>query len=194
MAAVRLQRMREAVRGWYARNRQRGHADWCDRDFDFVCPSKTTYPFQWFWDSCFHAIVLSHLDIGRAEAELQSLFVNQQPDGSIPHVARWSSDDDERTGPYRVAGLSPWLSASMQPPVLAEAVAAVAARGRRAAYLREVLPAVRRCYDWFDRVRGPDRDGLIAILEPHESGMDQTPAYDAYLGVAGDDPSAFAAA
>jgi glycogen debranching enzyme len=82
----------------------------------------------------------------------------------------------------------------MQPPVLAEAVAAVADRGRGAAYLREVLPAVRRYYDWCDRVRDPDRDGLIAIVEPHESGMDQTPSYDAYLGVEGQEPAAFEAA
>ena len=190
----RLADLRADVSALYLVNRRRGYAAWASAEYDYVCPSAETYPFQWFWDSCFHAIVLSHLDIGRAEAELQSLFVNQQPDGSIPHVARWSSDDDERTGPYRVAGLSPWLSASMQPPVLAEAVAAVAARGRRAAYLREVLPAVRRYYDWCDRVRDPDRDGLIAIVEPHESGMDQTPAYDDYLGIAGDDPAAFEAA
>ena len=43
--AARLETMRAAVRGLYARNRQRGHAPWCDRDYDFVCPSVTTYPF-----------------------------------------------------------------------------------------------------------------------------------------------------
>lgn len=187
----RLADLRGEVTALYRANRRQGYAAWCDADYDYVCPSAETYPFQWFWDSCFHAIVLSHLDLARAEAELRTLLLSQQPDGFIPHVTYWSAAEPMLTGPYQVAGRSPWQSASMQPPVLAEAVAAVASRGRGSAYLREVLPAVRRFYDWCDRERDPDRDGLIAILEPHESGMDQTPAYDAYLGVAGEEPSDF---
>jgi glycogen debranching enzyme len=35
---------------------------------------------------------------------------------------------------------------------------------------------------------------LIAALEPHETGMDQTPAFDAYIGVSGSDPVHFEAA
>jgi glycogen debranching enzyme len=183
--------LRAKVADLYRANRRQGYAGWCGADYDYVCPSAATYPFQWFWDSCFHAIVLAHLDVDRAEAELRTLLLSQRPDGFIPHVTYWSAAEPVLVEPYQVAGASPWQSASMQPPVLAEAVAAVASRGRGSAYLREVLPAVRRFYDWCDRERDPDRDGLIAILEPHESGMDQTPAYDAYLGVAGDDPAAF---
>jgi glycogen debranching enzyme len=190
----RLRDLRADVSALFAANRRQGYAAWCDADYDYVCPSPGTYPFQWFWDSCFHAIVLSHLDLERAEAELRTLLLGQQPDGFIPHVTYWSAEKPVLVGPYQVAGPSPWLSARMQPPVLAEAVAAVAARGRGSAYLREVLPAVRGYYDWCDRERDPDHDGLIAIVEPHESGMDQTPAYDAYLGVAGEDPAAFEAA
>ncbi len=191
----RLTDLRADVAALYRANRRQGHADWCGADYDYVCPSIETYPFQWFWDSCFHAIVLSHLDIERAECELMTLLINQQPDGFVPHMTLWPAErPPDPSGPYRVPGRSPWLSASMQPPVLAEAVAAVAARGRGASFLREVLPAVRRFYDWCDRVRDPDRDGLIAIVEPHESGMDQTPDYDAYLGVNGDEPAAFEAA
>ncbi len=185
--------LRAAVAGLYTANRRQGHAAWRDADYDYVCPSVGTYPYQWFWDSCFHAIVLSHLDVERAEAELRTLLLSQRPDGFIPHVTYWTVEEPP-SGPYQVGGASPWVSASMQPPVLAEAVAAVSARGRGAAYLREVLPAVRRYYDWCNRVRDPDHDGLIAIVEPHESGMDQTPAYDAYLGVVGDDPPSFEAA
>jgi glycogen debranching enzyme len=32
-------------------------------------------------------------------------------------------------------------------------------------------------------MRDPDRDGLIAILQPDESGLDHIPKYDRYLGV-----------
>jgi hypothetical protein len=73
----------------------------------------------------------------------------------------------------------------MQPPVLAEAVAAGANGPGGEAYLREVLPGVRRYFDWLDRMRDPDRDGLIATLQPDESGLDHTPKYDDYLAVSG---------
>jgi glycogen debranching enzyme len=194
MERYRLAELRARVAALYRANRRQGHAAWCDADYDYVCPSSVTYPYQWFWDSCFHAIVLSHLDIEQAERELRTLLINQQPDGFMPHVTYWTATTPAQGGPYQVPGRSAWVSASMQPPVLAEAVAAVAARGRGAAFLREVLPDVRRFYDWCDRVRDPDQDGLIAILEPHESGMDQSPAYDRYLGVGGEDPADFEAA
>jgi glycogen debranching enzyme len=184
---IRLQRMREAVSGLYARNRQRGHADWCGRDFDFVCPSKTTYPFQWFWDSCFHAIVLSHLDTERAESELTSLLANQQPDGLVPHVTFWQREAfEERLADYSIAYRTPYFSDCMQPPALAEAIAAVAARGRGEPFLSEVLPAARRYFDWLLNVRDPDRDGLIAVLQADETGLDESPKFDDYLGVSGD--------
>lgn len=187
--------LRDEVRALYDRNRQRGHAAWCDADYDFVCPSHGLYPFQWFWDSCFHAIVLSHFDIERAESEIRTLLVNQQPDGFIAHVTFWQRERHEaEVAGYQVAWRSPWLSNSMQPPILAEAIEAVARRGRGTAFLREVLPAARRYYDWCDRERDPDGDGLIAVLEPHETGMDQTPAFDAYLGVEEISPAGFEAA
>jgi glycogen debranching enzyme len=71
----------------------------------------------------------------------------------------------------------------MQPPVLAEAVSAASRGPGGDAFLAEVLPRVRKYYDWLDTVRDPDRDGLIATLQPDESGLDHTPKYDRYLGV-----------
>src|SRR5262252_3282380 len=100
----RLARMREAVRALYERNRQTGRAPWCGYDYDFVCPSTGTYPFQWFWDSCFHAIVLSHLDVGRAESEITSLIANAHPEGSISHVTFWQRDAyEEMVATYAIA-------------------------------------------------------------------------------------------
>jgi len=191
----RLESLRAAVDALYRRNRQRGRAAWGSTEYDFVCPSVETYPYQWFWDSCFHAVVLSHLDPERGEAEIRTLLASQQPDGFIPHMTFWQRErPSDPSRPYETPGVSAQRSESMQPPVLAEAVAAVAMRGRGVAFLREVLPAVRRFYDWCDAVRDPDRDGLIAALEPHETGMDQSPAFDAYVAVRGGDPADFEAA
>jgi len=169
----------------YRRNRQTGHAAWCGTDYDFVCPSEGTYPFQWFWDSCFHAIVLTHFDIERAKSELRSLLVNAQPDGLVPHVTFWQREKyQEMLSTYAIAYRSPYLSDCMQPPLLAEALATVVERGGGLAFARELMPAVRRYYDWLDRVRDPDRDGLVAVLQPDETGLDHTPKFDGYLGVA----------
>jgi glycogen debranching enzyme len=188
----RLQELRAAVTNLYRVNRRQGHAAWAGVDYDFTCPAVGLYSHQWFWDSCFHAIVLSRFDVPRAEAELETLLAGQQPDGFIPHVIYWAGREPSiQTDAYRVASRSPWSSDSMGPPILAEAVAAVAVLVRGATYLREVLPRVRRYYDWCERVRDPDRDGLIAVLEPHETGTDQSPQFDAYLGVSGDDPMPF---
>lgn len=179
----------------FDRNRQTGWAQWCQRAYDFVCPSHVTYPFQWFWDSCFHAVALAHVDVGRAEAELATLLANQHDDGFISHVTLWHRETHESLlSTYSLAHRTPWLSDSMQPPVLAEAVAAVADRGRGDAFVGEVVDGVRRFYDWCDRVRDPDRDGLIAVLQPDETGLDHSPKFDAYLGVRSEEHDAFTAA
>jgi glycogen debranching enzyme len=176
--------LRARVDQLYRRNRQVGAAPWCGAEYDFVCPSEGTYPFQWFWDSCFHAIVLTHLDLERAKAEIRSLLVNAQPDGLVPHVTFWQRERyEEMLATYAIAYRTPYLSDCMQPPLLAEAVAAIVERGGGLAFAREVMPAVRRYYDWLDRVRDPDRDGLIAVLQPDETGLDHTPKFDDYLGV-----------
>jgi glycogen debranching enzyme len=183
---ARLRAMTDAVRGLYDRNRQRGYAAWCHREYDFVCPSMGTYPFQWFWDSCFHAVALSHVDVERARIEIRSLLANQQPDGFVAHVTFWQRERfEDLLSTYAIAYRTPYLSDCMQPPVLAEAVAAGANGSGGDAYLREVLPGVRRYFDWLDRMRDPDRDGLIATLQPDESGLDHTPKYDDYLAVSG---------
>ncbi|PYQ49195.1 MAG: hypothetical protein DMF78_18975 [Acidobacteria bacterium] len=185
-ARERFERMREAVRALYDRNRQRGHAAWCASDYDFVCPSMGTYPFQWFWDSCFHAVALSHFDRERARSEVRSLLKNAQPDGFVAHVTFWQREAfEEMLKTYSIAYRTPYLSDCMQPPLLAEAVQAAAGGEGGRKFLEEVLPRVRAYYDWLDRVRDPDRDGLIATLQPDESGLDHTPKYDAYLGIEG---------
>lgn len=185
MTDNRLARVRDAVAAMYERNRQRGRAEWCGYDYDFVCPSTGTYPFQWFWDSCFHAIALSHIDPERGASEIRSLLANQHEDGLVSHVTFWQRERyEEMLATYAIAYRTPHLSDCMQPPLLAEAVAAVSSRGAGDAFLREVLPAVRRFYDWLDRVRDPDGDGLVAIIQADESGLDHSPKFDALLRLA----------
>src|ERR671923_3050679 len=64
-------------------NRHTGTSRWENRHFDFVSPSNVTYPFQWLWDSCFHAIALTHVDVKLAQQELLCLLQAAQPNGFI---------------------------------------------------------------------------------------------------------------
>src|SRR3989338_2070269 len=72
------------------KNRKTGYSRWAKKEYDFSCPSPRTYPYQWFWDSCFHTIALSHLKPHLAKKEVLSLFSMQQDDGFIPHVIFWN--------------------------------------------------------------------------------------------------------
>jgi glycogen debranching enzyme len=176
--------LREEARKIHELNRQTGTAQWCGHSYDFSCPSHLTYPFQWFWDSCFNAIALSHFDIARAEAELVSLLKNQHDDGFVSHVTFWQRDQHEEVvSTYAIAFRNKYLTDEMQPPLLAEAVAAVASRGRGPEFLREILPSVRRFYDWLDRVRSPYGDGLVRVVQPDETGLDHSPKWDELMEI-----------
>ena len=163
-------------------NRHSGRSRWENRSFDFVCPSGETYPFQWLWDSCFHAIALTHVDVRLAQQELLCLLQAAQPDGFIPHMILWEREKYlEQIATYNIAMLNDYLTAISQPPVLAQAVERVFAVGQDKAFLAAVLPRVKAFYRWWMRDRDPDHDDLIAIIQPDESGLDALPSYDTLL-------------
>src|SRR6266851_5585488 len=70
-------------------NRQQGVSDWGRRAYNFVCPSSRSYPFQWLWDSSFHAIALLCVDHELAKQEIRCLLQGAQPDGFMPHILLW---------------------------------------------------------------------------------------------------------
>jgi Mannosylglycerate hydrolase MGH1-like glycoside hydrolase domain len=149
------------------------------------------YPFQWFWDSCFHAIVWSRFDPGRAADELRGLLAAQERDGLIPHVVFWNGDRVSRLQWHHLESRTngrvpfyrrPHTTAQVQPPVLAQAVERVVDAGADA-FLAEALPAVERYYRYLAALRDPDADGLISIVSQFESGLDFSPIYDEVVGV-----------
>ncbi len=160
-------------------NRRVGRSRWGDRRYDFVCPSPTHYPFQWFWDSCFHAIALTHVDVQRAAQELRGLAAAAQPDGFMPHMILWEKEAHaEVLARYNIWLGGDYWTATIQPPVLAQALRRVHEAGADRRLLDDLLPATIRLFDWLARERDPDGDGLIAILQPDESGMDACSKYD----------------
>jgi hypothetical protein len=149
----------------------------------FSVPSSDHYPFQWFWDSCFHAIVWSRWDWRRAADELDALFAWQRPDGFIPHVVFW---DQRRISLWKwwhymesvgTPRHKPRTTEQMQPPVLALAVERVVEAGGGAGYLRRVLPKLVAYHEHLAAERDPDRDGLISVLSQFETGLDFSPVW-----------------
>jgi hypothetical protein len=54
--------LRRAALDVLMNNRRQGVDPRYHRTYNFTYPSPTKYKWQWFWDSCFHAISLSYLD------------------------------------------------------------------------------------------------------------------------------------
>src|SRR5262245_40808159 len=62
------------------------------REPGFTVPNAATYPWQWLWDSCFHAVVWAHLgEPERALSELRCVFARQHETGFVPHITYWNA-------------------------------------------------------------------------------------------------------
>jgi hypothetical protein len=174
-------------------NRRVGVSDWEGRPYDYTCPSAASYPFQWAWDSAFNAITLTHLDPGRAKAELTTLLSCVADDGFLPSVIFWDPSERERaTREFGIPPASPYTSATVQPPVVGVALERVFERTKDLAWLRPALDAALRHFRWLERCR-VDAHDLALIGQPDESGLDHSPKYDVALGLGGVKPADYLA-
>src|SRR5207245_9667090 len=55
-------------------------------------------------------------------------------------------------------------------------------------FVREILPPVLGFVRWLERVRDVNRDGLVTIIQPDESGLDASPKYDAAMAIPSQPP------
>ena len=146
------------------------------RPFAYTCPSPGHYPWQWYWDSCFTAIVWRHFEPDRARRELESLLAAQRTDGFIGHTIFWDTPlRGARRFTYNVLSPTAPMTASIQPPVLAWA-------WRIAVGDPAEVPAIAAHHTWLEAHRDLDGDGLIWIVQPDESGLDASPQFDAIWG------------
>ncbi len=154
----------------------------------FTVPSPKLYPFQWLWDSCFHAIILRHFDLDAARAELRAVLSNPLADGLLPHIIYWKDDyrltnwGRERRGDVinAVWGVD-GTSSLTQPPIIAEAVRLVLTAEWHEAFAYEVYPRLKSYYEALLRERDIDNRGLLGIINPDESGEDNSPRFDDLL-------------
>jgi hypothetical protein len=169
-------------------NRRVGAAGLPAVAYDYTCPSPQTYPFQWNWDSAFHAIALARHDPMRAQAEISTLLTAKRPSGFLPHVVLWQDEfrrqaADEFT---IVVDSDGWHTVTTQPPVLPLAVERVWRANGDEQWLEQVLPDLIDVMSWWRVRRDAASTGLVSICQPDESGLDMSPKYDVLLGISPD--------
>jgi hypothetical protein len=144
--------------------------------FAYTSPSPHHYPWQWYWDSCFAAIAWRRFDPARARSELETLLAAQREDGFIGHTIFWERPVSLGRLPfYNVASRSSFQTGTIQPPLLAWAwkiaVGDPAEEPRLAAQV-----------EWLRANRDLERDGLLWIVQPDESGLDASPKFEPVWG------------
>lgn len=150
------------------------HTHW--RPEGYTVPNAETYPWQWLWDSCFHALIWAELgEPDRAVRELASALSDQAADGFVPHV-RYVGDPGFLQGFWG----RPATSSVSQPPMYGHAIAELARRGvdipeelrdRAVAGMRFLLEDRRRSVD-----------DLVTVVHPWETGCDDSPRWDDWCG------------
>ena len=147
-----------------------------DVPFSYTEPSPGRYPWQWYWDSCFAAIVWRRFEPARARAELESLLAAQRPDGFIGHTIFWRSHVSPlRLLFYNVTSRGTDQTETIQPPLLAWA-------WRIAVGDPTDEPRIAAQMDWLAANRDLEGDGLLWIVQPDESGLDASPKFEPVWG------------
>jgi len=147
-------------------------------------PAAHLYPHQWLWDSCFTAIGIRHYDPKRAQKEITNLFRGQWKNGMLPNTILASSDDTGRR--LWRSKLSPdapknvETSGITQPPMVAEAMVKVGeklTKSERKKWFTQLFPKLVDYHEWLYRERDPHSEGIVILLHPWESGLDNTPSW-----------------
>lgn len=147
-------------------------------------PAPGLYPHQWLWDSCFVAIGLRHYDINRAQLEIDNLFRGQWSNGMIPHIIQgkgdYYADQLWNNGRSDLMPKDLLTSGITQPPLLAEAMVLIGEKlptKKRQGWYRQHINQLLAYHEWLYRERDPHQVGLVALLHPWESGLDNSPSW-----------------
>ncbi len=152
----------------------------------YIAPAKGFYPHQWLWDSCFTAIGLRHLDVDRAQQEIFSLLRGQWHNGMVPHMIFSQDNSRQRDWGFWNSKLNPdapddvATSGITQPPMLAEAIVKIGAKlplPERRSWYKQVYPQLLAYHQWLYSERDPHNEGLVLLVHPWETGLDNTPPW-----------------
>jgi len=158
---------------------------------NFTIPSPTLYPHQWSWDSAFIAIGNSYSNTERAIKEIEFLFDAQWTNGMVPHIV---FNNKEKTyfpaadfyeitrSPYAPKHIG--TSGMTQPPMHAIACYYIyyndtdSQKTKSKQFLRNIYFKLKLFHKYLMTDRDPEKSGLVTILHPWESGLDDAPVWD----------------
>jgi alpha,alpha-trehalase len=155
-------------------------------DVVYTRPSSGYYNFLWLWDSCFHTLIWSYFDINRALQELEAIFCGQAPGGMLPHMICFDKKKKLHRSPT-VGEFKLWndrgTSNLTQPPVLGFVLWRIYENTKNVKFIERFFDRTVDYYRALKKERDPDRDGLISIIHPWESGWDDSPRWDPVYGI-----------
>lgn len=159
-------------------------------EFTFIKPSPKLYSYQYFWDTCFHVTMLCVLGkCDLAKKCFKTLFALQEESGFVGHIHYWNNVYPSRITDIFQNKISlgrdlvrTHMSSLIQPPLVAQALQKIWETTGDRDYLEEMLPRLKKYFEWLSRNRDFDNNGLISIISPFESGMDWKASYDPVLG------------
>jgi hypothetical protein len=159
----------------------------------FTIPTGKLYPFQWNWDSGFTSIGHSYFDLEKAILELQSLFSGQWENGMLPHIIFHSEKEKTYFPNFDFwnsninagAPKFPKSSGITQPAVhgfvLENLLDKFPDNEKLIAFTKSIFPKVVNSHRFLYTYRDPEREGLMFIFHPWESGRDNSPLWDESL-------------
>lgn len=180
--------IRDKVKEVLFSNKVQGYSKSLNKNFTFIQPSPKKYNCQYFWDSCFHVFMLCKLgEYELAKKDLLSLFELQTNNGFVGHMGFWNKSLKSRIAGVlqskpKIGKTRPHTSALIQPPLVAQAVLKVYEETKDKLFLEEILPKLKNYFNWLNENRDFEKDGLLSIIAPFESGLDYKPSFDEVLG------------
>ncbi|MGV9198979.1 MAG: amylo-alpha-1,6-glucosidase [Promethearchaeia archaeon] len=170
------------------KNKRKGRtSDQGGDEYFFTCPSPETYRHQWLWDSCFHVMVNSHLDMKYAKQEFETLLAHQHSNGLISHMYYWEKNFSIIDWLFQRYYTYESSSNITQTPLVPQALKAIYDHSQDLDFIKSYLPKVKRYYDYLYSTRIVEEDTvpLLNIVHSWESGIDNSPIYDKALGIEG---------
>ena len=164
--------LRSRARRLLLGNVKDGYSALLGQSYCYIAPALKPYPFQWFWDTCFHVVILARLgEYDLAKRGLRSLFAMQEDNGFVGHMIFWKQVLPRRRSDIMQAkptwqALRPHMSALVQPPLAGIALHTLYEACHDRVYLGEMYARVRRHHEWLASHRDFDGDGLLTIISP----------------------------
>jgi hypothetical protein len=152
----------------------------------FTIPSPTLYPHQWSWDSGFITIGNSYYHVERAIKEIEFLFDAQWKNGMVPHIVfnekektYFPDADFYETTRSNNAPTNIGTSGMTQPRVHAISCYYIYENSedkpKAKEFLNKIYPKLKSFHRFLMSDRDPEMFGLVTILHPWESGLDDSP-------------------